>query len=275
MDDTRSINNTFSNGEYAWFVGEVIDIDDPDKDGRVRVKIFGYHPDTENQLSKDDTPWAMVELSAMSSSVKTFGFGPHALVVGTIVKGHFLDGHDAQLPMVTGTFYGEGETHPLIRGDSNSLNKALLSGGGIKEPKSEYAAKYPNNKVLSTTSGHIIEIDDTPGKERLHIYHKSGTFIEIFPDGRTVYHHKKDSFFLTEGNCSQITNGNYKHFVTGNYELEIGGNFTVKANGSGNIQVGSSMNIKSGGSTNIQAGGSATLRASGTVTVRGSVINLN
>jgi hypothetical protein len=36
-------------------------------------------------------------------------------------------------------------------------------------------------------SGHLIEYDDTPGYERIHIFHKSGTFIEIHPDGKMVH----------------------------------------------------------------------------------------
>jgi hypothetical protein len=39
------------------------------------------------------------------------------------------------------------------------------------------------NKVTETESGHITEIDDSPGSERLHIMHRSGTNFEILPRG--------------------------------------------------------------------------------------------
>jgi len=47
-------------------------------------------------------------------------------------------------------------------------------------------SKYPNNSVIETKSGHVIEIDDTPGNERIRMYHKSGTYIDFRPDGSKV-----------------------------------------------------------------------------------------
>jgi hypothetical protein len=57
------------------------------------------------------------------------------------------------------------------------------SGEEWQEPKPYYAAKYPYNHVHQSESGHIIEIDDTPGNERLHRFHRAGTFEEIGPLG--------------------------------------------------------------------------------------------
>jgi len=59
-------------------------------------------------------------------------------------------------------------------------------GGAWTEPLTPYGAEYPHNHVYESESGHIIEIDDTPQKERLHRYHRSGTFEEIHPNGDRV-----------------------------------------------------------------------------------------
>ena len=41
-----------------------------------------------------------------------------------------------------------------------------------QQPKSPAAPVYPNNQVLKTKeNGIIVEIDDTPGKSRIHIFH--------------------------------------------------------------------------------------------------------
>lgn len=48
------------------------------------------------------------------------------------------------------------------------------------------AAEYPNCTVLETQSGHVVEIDDTPDNERIKLYHKSGSFMEIRPDGTFI-----------------------------------------------------------------------------------------
>lgn len=54
------------------------------------------------------------------------------------------------------------------------------------EPKTFYGAIYPFNKVLQSESGHVVEFDDTPGRERIHIWHRTGTFFEIYPNGDLV-----------------------------------------------------------------------------------------
>jgi hypothetical protein len=59
-------------------------------------------------------------------------------------------------------------------------------GEPFDEPESPYDAKPPYNHVHESESGHTIEIDDTPGAERLHWYHRAGTFREIHPDGTLV-----------------------------------------------------------------------------------------
>ena len=48
------------------------------------------------------------------------------------------------------------------------------------------SAKYPYNHVHESEAGHIHEIDDTPGGERLMQQHSSGTFTEILAAGTKV-----------------------------------------------------------------------------------------
>ena len=42
-----------------------------------------------------------------------------------------------------------------------------------------YNAEYPYNTTYTTKAGHAIELDDTIGAERIHIWHKSGSYEEI------------------------------------------------------------------------------------------------
>ena len=53
---------------------------------------------------------------------------------------------------------------------------------------------YPFNQVTETESGHIIELDDTPGAERINIHHRSGTFEEIHPNGDKVEKVVRDQY---------------------------------------------------------------------------------
>ena len=49
--------------------------------------------------------------------------------------------------------------------------------------KPRYQARYPHNHVYESESGHVREYDDTAGVERIHEYHRKGTFYEIDADG--------------------------------------------------------------------------------------------
>ena len=64
---------------------------------------------------------------------------------------------------------------------------ATIKGEPIKpRDNASKSTVYPFNKVTETESGHIVEFDDTPGAERIHIYHRSGSFFEFHPNGDKV-----------------------------------------------------------------------------------------
>jgi len=111
---------------------------------------------------------------------------------------------------------------------SNSVKTASESwstaSGSAEQPAStQSSAKYPYNHVMETESGHYIEFDDTSGNERIHLYHKAGTFIEIDPTGNVV--------IKTVGNVTNIVAGNMDTYVKGNYSITAGGNLDVYAMG--------------------------------------------
>ena len=91
------------------------------------------------------------------------------------------------------------------------------------------APVYPYNKVHQSESGHVFEIDDTLGKERINVHHRSGTFHEIHADGSEV---------------TRIVNNNYtailkddKLYVAGNADLQVGhGNVNITVN-TGNVDM--------------------------------------
>ena len=84
------------------------------------------------------------------------------------------------------TAMGDPADYPhavIARKAASKLASETASGYGWEEPLvktwSEFKSKYPHNKVLETPSGHLFEIDDTIGFERIHIYHKNGGYIEM------------------------------------------------------------------------------------------------
>ena len=110
------------------------------------------------------------------------------------------------------------------------------------EQASTYAAVYPKNHVYETESGHIKEFDDTEGAERIHEYHKSGTFYEVDASGNK-----------------------HTRIVGTNYEVIAGSDF-VNVKGTANLTIDSNCNTYIKGNWNIQVDGTKTEVVTGAVT---------
>jgi len=112
--------------------------------------------------------------------------------------------------------------------DLDSFNYSL-ENKTIQQPPTPYAAVYPFNHVYESESGHLVEIDDTPGKERLHWYHRAGTFTEFHPKGMRVDRTNSHRYNITMGNLESIVGGEEKKKLQGDYTLDLGGHLTMQS----------------------------------------------
>ena len=263
----------YSIGEsFKWFMGRVVELDPtedpPDKRYLGRVKVRILHDQTGDLGKKKQTygipdsdllwAWPLSSIQSASLSyrkiveleefqtpfwIDAVGTSPTGIAVGTYVFGFYLDGHEANIPVIFSTYhklslYPEPPTdeatgkmlqikgpegpeydymdisglakgwhddpqrelnHPM--GEDLPIKTAPEEGGQILpkhynkeytpkgyqkggmnivwEPPSDYDTKYPYNFTHTTKSGHAIEIDDTPGHERIHWWHRSGSYEEI------------------------------------------------------------------------------------------------
>ena len=95
---------------------------------------------------------------------------------------------------------------------------------------------YPYNHVFESESGHLTEVDDTPGNERTMRYHTAGTYEEIIADGTKTTKVIGDNFEIIMqdsnvyiGGAVNLTiGGTVRHLVKGDYHLEVEGNYTQK-----------------------------------------------
>lgn len=168
------------------------------------------------------------------------------------------------------------------------------------ELETPYDAKYPYNHVHQSESGHIIEIDDTPGKERLHTYHRSGSFIEHHPDGSKVEKIvNTNQKIVLESDLEHVENDKsltvdkaYKILVNKDgeagkdYTLQVGeggdinvqtdqGNFNFHLkDGNWNIKVNGDINTLVTGDSNVRVGGNANIviEKDANMTVQGNAI---
>ena len=114
------------------------------------------------------------------------------------------------------------------------------------DEKPYISSQYPYNHVHETESGHIREIDDSPGSERLFTQHMSGTFEEIHPDGSKVVKIVGDNYEIVAGasnvsitgNVNLTVAGTVRELIRGDYHLEVEGNYTQKIHKNHRVKVG-------------------------------------
>lgn len=175
-----------------WFEAEVIDIDDPLKMGRVKVReLIGQNKEEVNNLF-----WCQVIMPPTGANARGVGTAAVGLNMNSKVLGLRVS---STLSYIIGSFpYAVDENNHSVSRQARGIGpvqKEYIEELG--EKKTEYAAKYPHNKTITTESGHVLELDDTPKAERIHVYHKSGSYVEIFPDGSIVTKSMKDSTSVT------------------------------------------------------------------------------
>lgn len=189
--------------------------------------------------------------------------------------------------------------HTIVQAKIDSEQKDIPTAGYNAEgPKynelpTPYNASYPFNHVKESESGHVEEIDDTEGSERLHTYHRTGTFDEIHPDGSKVTKivgsdyeivliDKKcyvkgnlnitvlgDANMYTVGNVTQQVDGNMSQHIKGNVDQHIEKNVTQTIDGNVTEEVGGNVTSTVEGDVNqtINGGSGLTQTVSNDVTI--------
>jgi hypothetical protein len=295
--------------DFSWFFGVVEDVQDPLNIGRVRVRCFGHHTDNVIDLPTEDLPWAQVMMPVTSASFSGIGTSATGLITGAHVVGFFMDGENAQMPMIMGTFPGVTTAQDFFRGFSdpwytypkeynipdtpklaydkfledkvteekiknrvNDVPKAAKhhlrtakNKPGVKyenydlddalvpdeaefrdplvwsEPlnRGGKVSAYPDNHVTQTTSGHAFEIDDTDSCERIHQYHRTGTFYEIQPDGSRMTKIVNKDYEITvsdknvfvKGTCNLTVEGDVRQYFKSNLIQEVQGDYHLTVHG--------------------------------------------
>lgn len=283
-----------------FFIGVVERNDDPQLEGRVQVRAFSVHG-TNKEVPTPSLPWAVCASGSYDPNCP-----PPPL--NSFVYGLFLDGRDAQHPMVLGLIptqfaepidpekngwgvipnrdgyilakgstprdYGQPQQSRLARGESieetyviaqemGRVEKVKIAGEEDitwDEPGPAYAAKYPFNRVIETAK-HSIEIDDTPGGERIMIRHKEGSYVQIDAKGNTTHKSVGDKFEVNDeqqhvyvgGHSIIHVHGDSRVYTHGNKIEEVNGDYQLIVHGNAMFGVGGQMNLNA--SEQIQARG--------------------
>lgn len=159
------------------------------------------------------------------------------------------------------------------------------SADQIKEGQSSI---YPYNDVRETESGHVFEVDDTPGNGRIHEYHNSGTFYEVQADGKKITKVVGEDFEIVlkdknlfvkgnlninvQGDTTLYVNGDMYQEVDGDMFTSIRGDRVTKIAGNDVLEVLSNQNTQINGNrgTRISGDDSETVQGNQTHTVGGT-----
>lgn len=148
------------------------------------------------------------------------------------------------------------------------VKMAGRSGATWEQPSTPYAAKYPYNKVFAGESGHALEIDDTPGFERLNIAHKSGTFTETGPDGTQVNKIVGNGYTILEKDGFVLIEGSANVHIAGQCNVFIMNDTTMTMHGKVNLDIHNDVNVNIGGSLGLSVQEGIYLRNEGNISVQ-------
>lgn len=141
---TDDLLDDLQHRHYGKYRGQVTDLQDPRKLGRLRARVPEILPD-------QDTGWAVPAVPYSGDGVGLFAIPP----VGAGVWIEFEAG-DISRPIWSGCWWSQNQVP----------NQAT-----------------PDMKVIKTTSGHTITLDDTSGSEKVVITDKNGSKIVMDQSG--------------------------------------------------------------------------------------------
>lgn len=218
--------------------GEVINIDDPAKAGRVKINVFGVYDD----LPEDAIPWALYSDPFMGGNDDVGGFivpdlGNHVWV--------FFEEGDPEQPV----YFAGAPARP------DGPLEATTRG------------TYPYNKVLKTKSGHTIELDDTEDDTRIRIAHNSGSQRIWTHDGDIEEQITGSITVVIEDNANIHVKGNATEFIDGDVIRQIKGSVTESIMGDYTTSIN--------GSRKEQSNGGSQYITTKKLTLSGSKVDLN
>lgn len=174
-------------------------------------------------------------------------------------------------------------TSTLLKNKKNKRTTEISVANSSKtwnEPESPYSGKYPYNQVIETESGHVIELDNTPGGERIHVYHREGTYIEVDVNGTMVRKVVGDNYEVLERNgyvyvkgaLNLTTEGTTKIQVKDSADIQVFGETKLVGHKSVTVNVAEYINLNANNGINLSTVGPININSGDKVNIRGTDI---
>lgn len=250
--------------------GEVVENNDPMQAGRCQIRIHSVYDDVPD----DCLPWAEYCDPFMQGQNGSGGmFVPD---IGAKVW-CFFEAGDHMQPV----YFGGAPSF-----SDNPPNKSSAVGDTPR-----YGVEYTKNRVLTTSAGHTLEFDDTPGDSRVRIGHKSGSQVVMYENGdvyeETMGNHRRyikgnlqeiiDGSVLRQvsGNQTEIVNGNVESYVKGNSKDAIAGNTDEIVGGNASQTINGSSALGVIGTYDVKANGGVNMQSTSNINVDGAELHFN
>ncbi len=188
MFETRNSNISFLGKDgFQWFIAQVApdkywrteDNQNFDNGFRAKIRILGYHPgenEEEGGISDENLPWAHFLVAPQFGAGNNNTGTSFALQGGEMVIGFFLDGDEAQQPVVIGAFYANYNIEDVVeykkvleQGTTNFKPLAWDSlinnsdGTSLIEDK-----PVKKSGVIPTSDGFVKNKDNSDEKTKLN-----------------------------------------------------------------------------------------------------------
>jgi hypothetical protein len=147
IDQSLLKSNFIGRDGFRWWIGQIPPLSSMGKQvegggwgNRFKVRIIGYHPYSAAELPDEDLPWAQCLIPTTAGSGAANCATGVQLQPSDIVLGFFLDGDNAQIPVILATF-GRSDSVPStdyvgpfvpFTGYSNKIQK----NGGVASSES-------------------------------------------------------------------------------------------------------------------------------------------
>lgn len=143
-----------------WKITDTVMSQSHDKGHRVKVRIIGYDPWDTNELKDQDLRWAEVLSDPCVGSGQATRGETMNLVGGETAVGFFLDGENAQQPVIMGLLHRSGNVENTVREGDVAIGKDASSGvfipKTVQDKSSQPPTAQPGQGAKQTVAKGII-----------------------------------------------------------------------------------------------------------------------
>ena len=203
---------------FIWWIGQIVDRttwisnlpgaptrtteDQKGFDFRYKVRIMGYHTCDKDELKDHELPWASIMLP-VTAGVSGGSISTPNLRQGNFVYGFFIDGEDAQQPVIMGVI-GHNQYQAILTEEPEKCAFQPFSGFAVDETHPVWSK--PLVKEAATAIPEDVDESDTNNKETKETP-SSTTTIDNGGRKQQNKEEKKDSTISSTSKCEPAPMG--------------------------------------------------------------------